>query len=124
MKNHFSRGVLVSWALVAGGTFSGCKPSADPAKEVSPTVVSVQLTQPKRGPITRSVTLPGEVKAYQQATLYAKVGGYLKTISVDKGDQVKEGALLAQIEVPELVADRARYQAELRVAELDYNRLS
>jgi len=47
----------------------------------------------------------------------------LKTITVDKGDPVKEGDLLADIEVPELLADRARYKAEVEVAALDYNRL-
>jgi membrane fusion protein (multidrug efflux system) len=68
--------------------------------------------------------LPGEIKPYQEATLYAKVPGYLKTISVDKGDPVKEGALLAEIEVPELIADRARFRAEVEVAGIDYKRLS
>src|SRR5207249_7454731 len=104
--------------------FSGCKPStAEPTKEATPPV-AVQIVQPKRGSITRNVTLPGEIKPYQQATLYAKVAGYLKTIAVDKGDQVKEGALLAEIEVPELLADRAKYKAEIEVADLDYKRLS
>jgi membrane fusion protein (multidrug efflux system) len=70
------------------------------------------------------VTLPGEIKPYQEATLYAKVAGYLKTITVDKGDPVKEGALLAEIEVPELIADRARFRAEVDVAAIDYKRLS
>jgi membrane fusion protein (multidrug efflux system) len=68
--------------------------------------------------------LPGEIKPYQQATLFAKVAGYLKTISVDKGDQVKEGALLAEIEVPELLAERSRDKAEVEVASIDYKRLS
>ncbi len=84
----------------------------------------MQITQPKRGPITRFVTLPGEIKPYQQATLYAKVAGYLKTIAVDKGDQVTEGKLLAEIEVPELIAERSRYKAEVEVAAIDYKRLS
>jgi len=84
----------------------------------------VQIVQPKHGPITRFVTLPGEIKPYQQATLYAKVAGYLKTIAVDKGDQVTEGKLLAEIEVPELIAERSRYKAEVEVAAIDYKRLS
>src|SRR5262249_15467518 len=65
-----------------------------------------------------------EIKPYQEATLYAKVAGYLKTISVDKGDQVKAGALLAEIEVPELIAERGRYRAEVEVTGIDYKRLS
>src|SRR6058998_3489246 len=111
-------------ALIGQGVISGCKPSpAEPAKDTAPSV-AVQVVQPKRGPIIRNVTLPGEVKAYQQAILYAKVAGYLKTITVDKGDRVKAGDLIADIEVPELLADEARYKAEVEVADLDYKRLS
>ena len=84
----------------------------------------MRLVPVKTGEATRSITLPGNVLAFQQATLYAKVAGYVKTISVDKGDAVQAGALLADIEVPELLADRARYQAELEVAALDYKRTS
>lgn len=71
----------------------------------------------------RMITLPGDVKAYQQATLYAKVTGYLKTLTVDKGDQAKEGALLAEIEVPELLADAAKCKAEVELADVDYRRV-
>ena len=113
-------------ALVVAGqaVSSGCKPSSvEPVQAPGPPV-SVQITKPERGPITRYITLPGDVRAYQQATLYAKVAGYLKTLTVDKGDHVKEGALLAEIEVPELIADRAKYRAEVEVADIIYQRLN
>src|SRR6266581_6779626 len=124
MKNDPLSLTLVCLALVGQTVMSGCKPSsAETAKEATPPL-AVQVVQPKRGPITRNVTLPGEVKPYQQATLYAKVAGYLKTITVDKGDQITEGKLLAEIEVPELIAERSRYKAEVEVAAIDYKRLS
>src|ERR1041384_5374223 len=63
---------------------SGCKPAQPEPLQKPPAPLVVKVTAPKRGPITRYVTLPGEIKAYQQATLYAKVAGYLKTITVDK----------------------------------------
>jgi len=53
------------------------------------------------------------VKPNQQATLYAKVTGYLKTIKVDKGDTVKAGDLIAVIDVPEVEAELAKSKAEL-----------
>jgi RND family efflux transporter MFP subunit len=93
-----------------------------PASTSPPPPVSVRLTTVKKGDATRSITLPATVQPYQQATLYAKVTGYLKTVNVDKGDAVSAGALLAEIEVPELVADRSRYQAEAEIAALDYRR--
>jgi membrane fusion protein (multidrug efflux system) len=102
----------------------GCQPSSEKPSSETPAPVAVELVKPRRGAITRSITLPGEIRAYQQATLYAKVTGYLKNISVDKGDAVTNGALLAEIEVPELLADRARFRAEVEVAQTDFNRLN
>jgi membrane fusion protein (multidrug efflux system) len=114
--------------LIATATFlallCACTDSNSERAKPPPPPVSVQTVQPKRGPITRFVTLPAEIKPYQQATLYAKVAGYLKTIAVDKGDRVKEGDLLADIEVPEMLADIQRYKAEVEVADIDFKRLS
>ena len=62
--------------------------------------------------------------AYQEATLYAKVAGYLKTINVDKGDTVKEGDTLAEIEAPEMEADLVKARAEAEAAQIDYKRVT
>src|SRR5436190_1503284 len=97
----------------------GCQRAQPEPAKTAPAAsapLEVKTVRPHRGDISRSILLPGSVWAYQQATLYAKVGGYLKTITVDKGDDVKQGALLADIEVPELVADEAKFKAELAVA--------
>ncbi|HEY5910335.1 MAG TPA: efflux RND transporter permease subunit [Verrucomicrobiae bacterium] len=125
-SGHFVKAVttfLLCGAVVALLlAVSGCKPAAPAPAGKQPPAVSVNLVQPARGSITRNVALPALVVANQQATLYSKVTGYLKTITVDKGDEVKQGALLAEIEVPELIADEARYKAEADIAELDYRR--
>ena len=84
--------------------------------------VQVRITHPSTGPITRTVILPAQVIAFQEATLYAKVSGYLKSIAVDKGDKVAAGAVLARIEIPELVASKAKQAAELKAAQADYSR--
>jgi RND family efflux transporter MFP subunit len=86
--------------------------------------LSVRIVQPARGEIVRYVTLPGTVRANQQATLYAKVAGYLKTVSVDKGQAVKAGEQLAEIEVPERAAELKRFQADAKVAEIELQRLT
>jgi membrane fusion protein (multidrug efflux system) len=90
----------------------------------APKPVEVKVTHPTRGEIVRYVKLPGTIRANQQATLYAKVAGYLKSIGVDKGDRVQAGQSLGEIEVPELQADLAKYQAEVKVAEQDFDRVS
>jgi len=85
--------------------------------------LEVKTTRPTRGDVVRYVTLPGTLKANQQATLYAKVGGYLGKITVDKGDSVTAGQTLAELEVPELLADLARTRAEVNVASTELSRL-
>ena len=101
------------WLCITLALATASSPAAD--------VKTVRL---QRGEIIRYVTLPGSIKANQQATLYAKVPGYLKSLAVDKGDSVKAGQALAEIEVPELLADIAKAKAEVEVAEIEYKRVS
>ncbi|MGC8604716.1 MAG: efflux RND transporter periplasmic adaptor subunit, partial [Desulfomonilaceae bacterium] len=70
----------------------------------------VRTTRAILGSNTRAITLVGDSRPYTDVTLYAKVGGFLKTINVDKGDRVTEGQILAVIESNEL--DR-QYDAAL-----------
>src|SRR5438477_2406002 len=110
--------LIFSAAALVLALLSGCWRS-------QPGIAAVKCltAQPKRGPVARKISRPAYIAPYQQATLYAKVAGYLKSISVDKGDVVKQGDLLAEIEVPELLADRAKFAAEVQVAEIDYKRV-
>jgi membrane fusion protein, multidrug efflux system len=102
----------------------GCERSPSEAARPSAQPVTVQVALPHRGEIARTITLPTfRILALQEATLYAKVSGYLKTIRVDKGDEVKQGQLLADIEVPELLADETQYKAESAVALTNYQRM-
>jgi len=89
---------------------------ADPAP-------SVKVVSPVRGDIVRYVTLPGSIRANQQVTLTAKVAGHVKSIAVDRGDMVKAGQPIAELEIPELVAERARHEAELKVAQAELDRI-
>ena len=90
----------------------------------APPATNVETVRLKKGEIVRRVTLPGNVMAYQEATLYAKVAGYLKMIAVDKGDNVKTGDVLAEIEAPEMVADLVKEKAEAEAAAMDFRRVS
>src|SRR5688500_12715615 len=87
------------------------------------TAPEVGVTSPRRGDIHRFVSIPGTLRANQSVTLHAKVAGYLKSIAVDKGDTVKSGQLLAEREMPEVVAERAKYEAELKIAKLEAQRI-
>ncbi|MBV8888832.1 MAG: efflux RND transporter periplasmic adaptor subunit [Alphaproteobacteria bacterium] len=77
----------------------------------------VQVIAVEQGPSSRDVTLLGDVRPFAAVTLYAKVGGYLKTLRVDKGDAVQAGQTIAEIESAE-----TDQQYSSAVADLDNKR--
>lgn len=62
------------------------------------------------------IVLPGTMKSWHGAPIYARVNGYLKQWFVDIGDKVQEGDLLAVIDAPEVDADLRQTEADLNVA--------
>lgn len=85
--------------------------------------LELPITKPTTGTIHRWILLPSTLAPWQQATLHAKLTGYIAKISVDKGDAVKAGQVLATLEVPELEADIAKAKAEVKAAEIEVKRL-
>lgn len=73
----------------------------------------VEVVSALASPSERQIKLLGDVRSGASTTLYAKVSGYLKTISVDKGDRVEAGQIVAQIESPELEQQYAGASADL-----------
>ena len=101
----FSRN-FARWALDVGRwTFPAVSFLLSATVSLAAEPTPVKFTSAKRAEIHRWITLPGTLKPNQQATLYAKVAGYLTKVAVDKGDPVKAGQLLGELEVPELLAD-------------------
>ena len=68
-------------------------------EQEGPLIIAVPLSQ---SPAVRTISIPGDVHGFFESPIYAKVSGYVKTMLVDKGAQVKKGDLLAVIESPEL----------------------
>ena len=73
----------------------------------------VETIDAKQGPKERLVTLLADVRPFATATLYAKVSGYLKNVTVDKGDRVDGGQVVAEIESPEIDQQYASAVADL-----------
>lgn len=76
----------------------------------------VQVTTARRAESDITTTLPGDVRADEETTVYARTTGYLKRWHVDIGDQVQEGDLLAEIDTPEV--DQQFLQAQAQVGQL------
>lgn len=71
----------------------------------------------------RTLSLPGEVRARSQATLYSKVAGYVREVKVDKGAAVTRGQMLARIESPETDQQVLAARADLQVKQAQADRL-
>ena len=71
---------------------------------------------------SNTVRLIGEAHPYRSAILYAKVSGYLRSISVDKGDFVRANQTIALIESPETDKQYQAAVADAHNKELISNR--
>ena len=76
-------------------------------------VPSVHVATIEESPSITSVTLPGTTAAFAAANIYARATGYIAKRSVDIGDHVKTGDLLAQLAVPELDDQISQNEATL-----------
>ena len=83
---------------------------------------AVQALKPQRLDIARTLTIPANISPWQQATLYGKVSGYLKWIGFDKGDEVKKGQLLAEIDAPEIEDQFKQADADYMIKKVTYER--
>lgn len=77
----------------------------------------VQVVRPAKSAGTISLQLPGQTMPYVNVPIYAQTSGYLKAWYFDIGGKVKAGAVLAQIDTPEVDQQLAQAQAQLKVAQ-------
>jgi RND family efflux transporter MFP subunit len=83
------------------------------------TIPTVAVLNPSHGPSTFDLVLPGDVQAWYEAPIYARVSGYLHKWYFDYGAEVKKGQLLADIDAPDVDAQFAAAQSRLQAAQQD-----
>jgi len=83
---------------------------------VAAAIPAVDLVHPTKGAPEQQVVLPGDIHAWYEAPLYARVNGYLKNWYFDFGAQVKKGQVLADIDTPEIDAQLTAAKAKLVAA--------
>ncbi len=103
--------LLIALALLPGG----CRHEKTGEKRESG-APAVQVVSPTLRTIDCTVEQPGFVNAYERTSIFAKVSGFIKAFHVDIGDEVREGQVLAEIDVPEL---NERHQQMVEQVKLD-----
>ena len=97
---------------------SNAKDESASAKKL-PTVPVVKVQMER---LERMLQLPGELLAFQNVPVHAKVEGYVKAINVDRGSIVKKGQQMITIFCPELDEKAKEGAAKLSSAESAYRR--
>jgi membrane fusion protein, multidrug efflux system len=113
--------IAAPWLLSLLLLLNGCVKRAEPM--TTPAVPTVTVIHPRRGEMVETIELPGDLVGFYETALHAKVTGYLQSISVDKGDMVKAGQVLASIEVPELRSNLNQAKATVQIQRVTYDRL-
>jgi multidrug efflux system membrane fusion protein len=108
--------VILAMITVVSRSRSRAQLETDTIENLVPTV---SITHPKRTAAQVELDLPGNITAFEEAPIYARVNGYLKHWSTDIGTRVAEGQELATIETPEL--DQELNQASAALAQANAN---
>jgi RND family efflux transporter MFP subunit len=111
--------LLISSGLLAG-VLSGCgngRRSEDAANAPTAPVVKVA-----RRDLSNTLEIASEFQPLQEIEVYAKVSGYIKKLYIDWGTHVKQGQLLAELEIPELQQQLQQDEAGARRSDQDLSR--
>jgi RND family efflux transporter MFP subunit len=125
-RRRFRRILIVGGAVFLIALVAGFVPqwrqrqiaTADTNQLAIPTVAVVSPAAKMPG---SGLNLPAEVRPWQDASIFARVNGYLKSWLVDIGAHVKKDQLLAEIDTPDLDQQlaQARSQAVLAKRSLE-----
>ena len=99
---------------------SACRSPQSAAPAASPATVAVAKAAVQN--LSRQLVLTAEFKPFQEIDVMAKVAGYVKKIDVDTGDRVRQGQLLATLEIPELADELAKADASLERSQAEVAR--
>jgi RND family efflux transporter MFP subunit len=114
---------LLSVALVTQVLIPGCSGSSSNQEDTKKPDQDLPVTEVfslKKAKLSSTLRLPGELIAYQQVDLYAKINSFVSKLYVDIGSEVKEGQLLVKMDAPELNAELDAASSKLKSQEAIY----
>jgi len=115
--------IIGTLAALGAAAAAGCSGSdvraVDRGTNDPPAVAAATIS---RGDIAQVLTIPAEFRPFQEIEVHAKVAGFVKSITVDVGDRVRAGQLLATLEVPELQDELRQDEASVKRASEEINR--
>src|SRR5258708_37782730 len=127
MRNNKTSIILLAACALLTVSLAGSCTSSDgeekgkaPSQHADSTAAPVATFTLEKGRLSTSLSTAGELIAYQQVDLYAKVSSFVKKLYVDVGSEVKEGQLLVTMEAPEITSQLASAQSRVKSQEAIY----
>lgn len=111
-------GVIIVVGLTAwwGSAWFGARAQHDVAAPAR-TAVTVRTQAIKSRTLPQSLSLTGTVRAQRTATIATRVSGTITELSVEEGDRVAEGQVVARVDVSNVTAQAAQAEAGVDLAE-------
>ena len=107
-------GVVIAVLLVTAGGFAVFWTRTQQARGATRTRPDalVGVVSPQRRDVEVKLSFTADILPIQQAAIFSKISGYIRKIHIDRGDFVKEGALLLEIDDVELKASGQQRQPQ------------
>src|SRR5579862_46243 len=102
--------------------FIGCGEGRKAAAEDASNIPAAAVVKVARGNIADNLEIASEFQPFQEVDVYAKVSGYIQKLYVDYGTHVKQGQILAVLEIPELQQQLQQDEASVRRSDQELTR--
>jgi RND family efflux transporter MFP subunit len=117
LVREWGRPVLALFAL---GLLGGCGSSGK--NQVASNIPRVPVVKTVRMDLSSTLQIASEFQPYQDIDVYAKVSGYVQKLNINWGTHVKQGQLMALLEIPELQEQVHYDEAAMRRSESELTR--
>jgi RND family efflux transporter MFP subunit len=111
--------LLVALLATAGCTNGASREEATPTPIPTPIVPTKPTYEVKRGEVVDSIEFTGRIAPVVEEELFFRAAGYIEIVYVKKDDWVKEGDVLAELEVSDLKNQLLQAETSLKVAQSD-----
>lgn len=109
-------------AVFLAALLCGCAPTNKAEAQDASDAPAAAVVKVVRQNISSNLEIASEFLPFQEIDIYAKLSGYLQKLYVDWGSHVKQGQLLAVLEIPELQQQIQVDKASVERASEDLNR--
>jgi RND family efflux transporter MFP subunit len=110
---------LLPTFCIAALALGGCTPAGapKPAAKGAEKSAGVTISPPKK--MRRIIEQPASIEPYEETPLVAQLSGYVKPVKTDIGQEVKAGAVLAEISVPQMLEELNQKSAFVKQTEAE-----